>query len=347
MRFALIGTGMAAEPHGLALASLAANPRDVTVHSRRANGREAFAARFGFRAVERLESILEDSSIDAVIVATPPDQRLPLVERLAQAGKPILSEKPLERSVAAAEEVVAICRSRGVGLGVVFQHRYRLASRELKGLLNSGRLGAVRLARAEVPWWRDQSYYDEPGRGSLARDGGGVLISQAIHTLDLLLHVAGPVVEVQALAATTALHRMETEDFAVAGLRFASGAPGAVVATTAAYPGSAESIMLDCDHANATLKSGVLTLHWRDGKIESVGQEAGTGGGSDPMAFPFDWHRDLIAAFAGRIAEGSAPEVSGKDGLAVQRLIEAMIRSSADGNRVRLSGADGGVSAGC
>ncbi|MDE2912882.1 MAG: Gfo/Idh/MocA family oxidoreductase [Paracoccaceae bacterium] len=335
--FALVGTGMAALPHGRALAELHPDPGMIAVHSRRAAGREAFAAQFGFRPVERFESILNDPSIDAVILATPPDQRRPLVDGLAAAGKHILSEKPLERSTAAAGGIAGICRNQGVRLGVVFQHRYRPAVRALAERLAFGHLGAIRLVRAEVPWWRPQSYYDEPGRGSLERDGGGVLISQAIHTLDLLLHLVGPVTEVQALAATSAFHRMETEDFAVAGLRFACGAPGSVLATTAAWPGTGESIRLDCDLASAILGDGQLRLLWRDGREETIGQRSGTGSGADPMAFPYDWHRDLIAAFRNRVRKGENPEVSGEDGLAVQGLIEAMIQSSAEGKRIRLS----------
>ena len=140
---------------------------------------------------------------------------------------------------------------------------------------------------------------------------------------------------------------METEDFAVAGLRFESGAVGSVMATTAAWPGDAESIVLDCDRAKAILKSGVLTVRWRTGDLETHGDEAGTGSGSDPMAFPSDWHRDLISAFVDRVQADKEPEVTGEDGLAVQRLIETMIRSSRDGKRVGMSRSGNGSGSTC
>ena len=332
-----MGTGMAAVPHAQALKSLEGQILTVGVHSRGRKRREDFARRFGVQPIERLDTLLNDRRVDAVILATPPNQRKDLVERISAAGKHVLSEKPLERTVSSAEAIVSVCRANGIGLGIVFQHRYRQASRKLIEMLSSGQLGAIRIARVDVPWWREQEYYDEPGRGTLARDGGGVLISQAIHTLDLLLCLAGPVRDVHALAATTGFHRMETEDFAVAGLRFESGAVASVMATTAAWPGAAESIVLDCDRATAILKSGVLTVQWRTGDLETHGDEAGTGSGSDPMAFPSDWHRDLISAFVNRIQADKEPEVTGEDGLAVQRLIEAMIRSSNDRKRIGMS----------
>ncbi len=188
--------------------------------------------------------------------------------------------------------------------------------------------------RASVPWWREQAYYDEPGRGTYERDGGGVLISQAIHTLDLMLSLTGPVAQVQAVAATTRFHEMESEDFVAGGMRFASGAPGSVMATTASFPGEAESITLDCEKASAHLQSGTLTLSWRDGRVESFGETGGTGGGADPMAFPHGWHRDLIAGFAAAVREGRDPVPSGREALDVHRLIDALMRSSREGRAI-------------
>jgi predicted dehydrogenase len=183
------------------------------------------------------------------------------------------------------------------------------------------------------PWWRPQSYYDQPGRGTLERDGGGVLITQGIHTLDLMLSLTGPVAEVAAIAGTTALHHMETEDFVGAGLRFANGAPGALMATTAAYPGMPERIELIGTKATAMLAAGVVATHYHDGRIERVGEEQSTGGGADPMDFPHDAHRALITDFLDAIAQRRSPRVSGREALKVHRFIDALLQSSAE-NRV-------------
>lgn len=333
---AVIGTGMAALPHARALKDLEDRVAVTGIYARSLERREAFAADHGFPVAGSAEALALDPATDALLLLTPADVRGALIGLFAQNGKHVLCEKPIGRTSAEAAANVAACDKAGVQLGVVFQHRFRAASRRLKELLDSGDLGAVRLARAEVPWWRPQSYYDAPGRGTMARDGGGVLISQAIHTMDLLLSLTGPVAEVQAMAATTALHDMECEDFVHAGLRFESGAVGALTATTAAYPGAPESIRLDCDKGSALLQSGVLIVQWQDGREDTFGEAEGTGGGADPMAFPHDWHRGLIAAFVDAAETGRAPSPSGRDALAVQRLIDAIMRSSSEGRLVKM-----------
>ena len=333
---AVIGCGMAAKPHAEALAALGDVAEVRGVYARTPERARAFADSYGFPAATDLEALLADPAVGVALVLTPPNQREAIVSLAAKNGKAVLSEKPLERTVEAAEQIVAICAEQGVPLGVVFQHRFRAASEALAGLLADGALGEIRLVRVDVPWWRGQDYYDEPGRGSYARDGGGVLISQAIHTLDLMLSFTGPVTAVQAMLATTTLHRMESEDFAVSGLTFASGAVGSLVATTAGYPGAPEAILLDCDKAAARLQSGVLTVSWRDGREEVFGATASTGGGADPMAFPFDWHQSLIADFIAAVREGRPPRVTAADGLAVQRLIAALETSSREGRRIAL-----------
>ncbi len=334
---AVIGTGMAATPHARALRDLADRIDVRGVYSRTKEKREAFAAEYGFPAAGSIDALADNPTVDAVLLITPPNQRIELVRRFAEAGKHILMEKPVERTTGAAEEAVRICEANGVRLGIVLQHRYREASQKLKSLIDVGALGPIGLARADVPWWREQSYYDEPGRGTYERDGGGVLISQAIHTLDLMLSLTGPVSEVQAVAATTGFHKMESEDFVAGGVRFAAGFPGAVVATTASYPGDAESITLGCEKASVHLQSGVLTVSWRDGRTETFGETGGTGGGADPMAFPHGWHRDLIAAFAEAVREEREPVPSGRDALDVHRLIDALIASSRERRAIEIS----------
>lgn len=333
---ALVGCGMAAKPHAQALKDLSGRVSVRGVFARSADHRAAFAARHGFPEADSLEALAADPTVDAALVVTPPNARIDIVRLFAKAGKHVLSEKPLERTEAAAREIVAICEAADVTLGVVFQNRYRHAFEVLSAWLAAGAFGGLRVVAVEVPWWRDQCYYDEPGRGAYARDGGGVLISQAIHTLDLMLALTGPVARVQALCATSAFHKMEAEDWAVAGLRFANGALGHLVATTANFPGGAESIRLDCDLATVRLQGGVLDVQWRDGRTERVGEPAMSGGGADPMAFPADWHRELIADFAASVQAGRAPRVTGRDALGVHRLIAAIETSSAEGRAIEI-----------
>jgi UDP-N-acetyl-2-amino-2-deoxyglucuronate dehydrogenase len=329
-RLAVIGLGMAVTPHAKSLLDLCERVEVAYAFSRSEARRRAFAERFDFPITGDLDRIVDDSSIDAVMILTPPNSHLELVERFAAAGKHILLEKPLERSTERARRLVEAAEAADVKLGVVFQHRFREASEHLRALLRQGALGELAIVNVISPWWRPQSYYDEPGRGTLARDGGGVLITQAIHTLDLTLSLAGPVAEVAAITGTTGLHRMETEDFAGAGLRFASGAYGALIATTAEYPGFPERTELVGTRATAILTAGVVTIHYQDGREERFGEEQGTGGGADPMAFPHDAHRAVLADFLDALDQDRSPRVSGREALRVHHFIDAVLRACAE-----------------
>jgi predicted dehydrogenase len=338
----MIGLGMVADTHLQAVADLNDRLTLRGIYARSAETGEQFANKamvvLGTRPniYGSIAEIAADEALDFVLLLTPPNARADIVSPVAAAGKHILMEKPVERDHAAATKIVETCEKASVLCGVVFQHRVREASVKLQQMIEAGSLGKFALAEVNVPWWRDQSYYDEPGRGTYARDGGGVLISQAIHTLDLLLSLIGDVAEVQALARTTSMHQMESEDFVTAGLDFASGATGSLVASTASYPGDAESIFLHFDRATALLKSGILKVHWRDGRSESFGADATTGGGADPMAFTHEWHRDVIADFCSAITNGHAPLVPGRSALKVHQLIDALIQSSTSKQAIKV-----------
>lgn len=328
IRLAIIGAGLAAKPHLEALAQLEDRIEVAGLLTRNpANARQA-AAPYGHPVLGSLGEVAADPSVDGAIVLTPPNQRREIVDVLAAAGKHILIEKPVERTTGAARAIVEVCESRRVKLGVVLQHRFRAGARRLSHLIAGGDLGQIAVVMTTVPWWRSQDYYDVPGRGTLERDGGGVLMTQAIHSLDLMLSLAGPVAEVHGFATTTRLHRLEAEDFATAGVRYVSGAVGSIVATTAGYPGGIETIALHGSVGSATLAGGTLDVRWHDGRTEQVTETGGTGGGADPMAFPCDWHRDLIDDFAAAIREDRAPLVTGRAALRVHALIDGIIASS-------------------
>lgn len=331
----VIGAGMGAKPHALALQSLAKDIAVLGVYRRDAAQRAAFCSTYGFPEAESYEALLADPRLDAVLVLTPPNAREAIVAAAAKAGKPVLLEKPVERTLAAAERIVALCDAAGVTLGVIFQHRFRRASRYLAEAVAENRYGRLEAVHLVVPWWRPQEgYYDQPGRGTFAQDGGGVLITQAIHSLDLMLSLCGEVSAVTAMAKTTRLHQMETEDFVSAGLEFANGAVGAVMATTASFPGGPESITLNFERASATLTAGNLTIRAMAGETITEGEAGEGGGGADPMAFPFDWHAAQIADFADAVRHGRQPVSTGHTALHVHRLIDAMMASAKAGKRV-------------
>lgn len=335
MKCALIGLGMVSKTYGDALR----NSDSVSlalVHARSPESRAAFLNDWpdlGAQAAESVEEIAA-SDVDFVILTTPPNARAGIVETLSAAGKPILMEKPVERTSSQATALVEQCEGRGVPLGIVLQHRARPIVAELHRVMEN--LGALRAVEVNIPWWRPQAYYDEPGRGSYARDGGGVLISQAIHTLDLMLSLTGPVESLNAMSATTGFHDMEAEDFVCAGLRFANGAVGQVFATTASYPGRGETVSLHFSEGSARLEAGQLFLDWQDGTSEVLGAAASSGAGADPMAFTSDWHRAVIEDFAASLQENRPPLVTGRAALEVHRLIDALETSAREGRTLTL-----------
>jgi predicted dehydrogenase len=335
-RVALIGLGMAVTPHAKSLVDLAGQVEVVAAFSPSASRRQEFGRHFSFPLADDIATIIGDPSITAVAVLTPPNTHLDIVRALAQAGKHVLLEKPLDVTTARAEALVEACASAGVTLGVVLQHRFKPAAERLAGVLRDGGLGRIVSCSTSIRLWRPQSYYDVPGRGTKARDGGGVLLTQGIHTLDLMLSLAGPVAEVTGYATTSAVHRMETEDMVSAAVRFESGALGVIDATTAAYPGSAERIELAGTLGSAMLAGTALDLRFHDGRAESIAADASPGGtGADPMAFPHDYHLGVWRDFLEAIETKRAPRASGTTTLEVHRLIDALLETAATGERVR------------
>ena len=331
-RIAIVGLGMAVTPHAKGLLDLAGEVEVAAAFSPSAARRAAFAEHFPFPLADSLEAILADPGIDAVAVFTPASTHRDIGLACAAAGKHVLMEKPVDVSTERAAELVAGCRAARVRLGVVLQHRFRPAGVRLAALLAEGGLGAVVGCSTTIRLWRPQAYYDEPGRGTLARDGGGVLMSQAIHTLDLMLSLAGPVAEVTGYVTTTPVHRMEAEDMVTAAARFASGAIGVIEASTAAFPGFPEEIALTCEKGSALLRGTELLVAWQDGRRETIEPDRSAGGtGADPMAFPHDYHRSVMADFVAAVREGRDPQVTGEEALKVHRLIDALIATGLTG----------------
>ena len=326
---AVIGLGNAFEPHAKSLLDLKDRIDVRWAASPSAARTERVAERFGFPVTNDVAHAIADPAVQAVLVLTPPNVHCDVAERCFAAGKHVLVEKPLEVSLARAERMVQAGRDAGRRLGVVLQARFRESSVRLRDALASGALGRVEAAWMSVPWWRPQSYYDEPGRGTRSRDGGGVLLTQAIHTLDLFRSFVGVSEVIAAQVATTALHRMETEDYAAALLRLGNGAPGTITATTAAVPGGAEQITIVGTSGTARLTGSSLRIAYVDGREEALEGDARTGGGAGIMDFPHDAHRALIAEFADAVQNDRDPLVSGEEALATQRLIEAILAKGA------------------
>jgi predicted dehydrogenase len=325
---AVIGLGPASLPHSKSLLDLADHAEVRWAVSRTPDRAKAYAQQFPFPTTTDLDAVLADPTVDAAIVLTPPSSHLDVSALCLEAGKHVLVEKPLELTSERGQRLVDTARRTGKTFGVTLQHRFRPASLRLKAALDSGELGSVEAAFLTVPWWRPQSYYDEPGRGTLARDGGGVLLTQAIHSLDLFRSLVGVSKVVAAQARTTAIHRMETEDYVSALLETGNGAPATLVTTTAAYPGYPERIEITGTKGFASLIGGRLRLAFLDGREEVVEAEGSTGSGANIMDFPHDAHSAVIADFLDAIEQGRDPAVSGEEALASQRLVDEILQAA-------------------
>jgi predicted dehydrogenase len=326
MVIALVGLGPAALPHLRSLQDL--NDR---IELRYAFARDPRVDRIQpytgpVRLTDSLELILQDHEVQAVIVATPPSTHLEICERCFAAGKHVLLEKPIELNLERATRLLELATQAGLQLGVVLQHRFRQASQVLQKLLMDGRLGEVQAASVRVPWWRSQAYYNEPGRGTFARDGSGVLLTQAIHTLDLFRALVGVQSVKSAVVRQTQLHQMETEDHVSALLVLGNGAPGDLMATTAMYPGFPETIEIIGTLGSARLTGGNLQVHFLEGEPVTISSEGGTGSGANPMDFSHEPHRELITDFMQAISEKRTPRVNGAEALKTQALISELLR---------------------
>ena len=327
---AVIGLGNAFVPYAKCLDDLR-DRVDLRWAVARSEARLApVAAAHGCQVTTDVDRVLDDPAVRAVFVLAPPNVHLELCAAAFAAGKHVLCEKPLEVSIERAERLVAAGRKADRRMAVMLQLRFRAASLRMQEILQAGELGAVQAASMSVPWWRPQAYFDEPGRGTLWRDGGGVLITQAIHTLDLFRSLVGVSEVTAAQVSTTGLHRMEAEDYAAALVRLGNGAPGSILATVSAYPGSSETIQIIGTKGAARMEAGNLRISWLDGREEVLEDAGGSGGGANLMGFSHEPHKALMTDFLDTIETGRDPVVTGEDALATQRVIAAILSKGAN-----------------
>ena len=326
MVVALVGLGPAALPHLRSLQDLTDCIEFRYAFARRPDADRVLPYTGPVQLTDSLDMILQDPEVQAVIVATPPATHLEICQRCFAAGKHVLLEKPLEVNFERSKRLVELAEAAGLRLGLVLQHRYREASVALEKILQEGRLGEVQAASVRIPWWRSQAYYNEPGRGTMARDGGGVLLTQAIHTLDLFRSLVGVRSVKSAVVRQTKLHQMETEDYVSALLVLGNGAPGDLMATTAMFSGFSETIEIIGSLGSARLSGANLEVQFLEGSPFSIRSEGGTGSGANMMDFSHEPHRALLSEFMTSIQENRDPRVNGRDALATQALIVELLR---------------------
>ena len=274
LRFGIVGCGVIGPVHAEAIASLP-DAQLVSVVDINPQQAQKLASQYGARPYIQLQDMLDSESVDIVIICTPSGFHGELACQVMRSGRHVIVEKPMEITREAIDEMLRVQQATGVKLAVISQHRFDQASLQVRELVEEKAFGRLVLGNAIVPWWRSQEYYDSGDwRGTWKLDGGGVLMNQSIHSIDLLQWLMGPVKSVFGYTDTL-VHRMETEDVAVAVLRFANGALGTIAATTGAYPGVTTRIEIFGDKGSAVIENDRLSfLHLaRDDKqsISSYG----------------------------------------------------------------------------
>ncbi len=257
--FALLGTGMIAHVHARAVQAIGA--RLVAVCSRQMARGEAFAAEFGCAAYEDLAAMLALPEVDVLVISTPSGAHLEAAVAAARAGKHVLCEKPLDVTLERIDAMIEAHNKAGTTLGCTFQIRYAPALEPLRVALREGRFGKITSAGVYVPWWRsDEYYHDSSWRGTQALDGGGALMNQGIHMVDLLCDLLPPVRTVCGMTASIGHDGLETEDVACAALRFEGGALGMIYGCTAAWPGYPKRLEISGTRGSAVFLDDRLTV---------------------------------------------------------------------------------------
>lgn len=344
LRFGIIGCGMIANFHARALKD-AAGADLVACYSRSRESADRFAAEHRCRPFDSLEEMLADSEIDAVSICSPSGAHLDPALAAAAAGKHVVVEKPLEITTERCDAIITACEEHHVKLGVTFQSRFHRSAQLLKTAVDQQRFGRVTLGDAYVKWYRSQEYYDSGAwRGTWNLDGGGALMNQAIHSVDLLLWLMGPVAQVSAMVDTAAHERIEVEDVAVATLRFASGALGVIEATTTAFPGALKRIEISGNRGSAILEEEDIK-QWQFAderpedealRIEMKGKTETGGGAADPAAINHRGHQMIFEDFAKSVQSGTELLIDGREGRRSVELINAIYQSARENRPVTL-----------
>ncbi len=349
--FGIIGCGMIAEFHTKAIHEIE-GARVVAAFSRsEVNGAKiAQLAGGDCKVYDDLDAMLAHPGVDVVCVCTPSGAHLEPAVKAARAGKHVVVEKPLEITLARCDAIIDACDQAGVRLCTIFPSRFSAANLSLKHAIDSGRFGRLSLGDTHVKWWRTQEYYDSGGwRGTWALDGGGALMNQAIHNVDLLQWLMGDVASVQAMTATLVHERIEVEDTAVAAIRFKNGALGVIEAATSAFPGLLKRTEIHGEHGSARVEQDDITL-WQfatdlaaDDAIQATiaASKGGSSGASDPRGINHAGHRDQLSDFLHAIDSGGKALVDGREGRKSVEIIRAIYHSAKTGMAVALPLEDG------
>lgn len=342
--FGIVGCGMIANFHAKAVADID-GASVVACYDAVPAAADKFAQCNGCTAYHELDKMLASPDVNVVTVCTPSGAHMEPAVAAAEAGKHVIVEKPLEVTLTRCDRIIQATEKAGVVLSTIFPSRFHESARLMKDAVEKGRFGRLTIGDAYVKWYRTQDYYDSgEWRGTWKLDGGGALMNQAIHSVDLLAWLMGPVREISAHTATLAHERIEVEDVAVATLQFENGALGVVEATTAAYPGSLKKIELHGSAGSALLEEEDITCWKFAEETESdrqlrermAGRTETGGGAADPAAIGHHGHTEQFKNVLDAIKNKTKPLIDGPEGRRSVEIILAVYQAAEAGQTVKL-----------
>ncbi|MFB5946785.1 Gfo/Idh/MocA family protein [Albibacterium profundi] len=343
--FAIIGTGAIAEIHAKAIEAIP-NARLVGVFNRTHEKAVAFGEKHACKAYESIDDLLTNSDVHIVCICTASGlHRDPALKAIA-AGKHCIIEKPLEVTLQKSDEIIEAAREKGVKVAVIYPTRFYPASQHIRTAIDENRFGSLVLGSAYVKWSRDEAYYASADwRGTWEFDGGGALMNQAIHSVDILQWYMGPVESVQAIVANVRHKNIEVEDTAVAILKFKNGAVGTIECSTAVYPGTFKKIEVMGTKGSAIIEENSL-VQWqfadeneKDQELRDMHAGGGPekGGVANPMDIGFYGHQKQIEDLMAAISENREPLVNGEEGRKSVAIVRAVYESAQSGKPILIT----------
>jgi UDP-N-acetyl-2-amino-2-deoxyglucuronate dehydrogenase len=331
--FGIIGAGLIADFHAKAIQSLS-NARLIGICGSNSGKVRVLADKYGCKVFSNTEEMIRSGDIEIVTIATPSGAHMEPAIEAARFGKHVICEKPLEISLFRIDKMIKAHADADTRLGGIFNYRFNETLQYLKKAVDDGRFGTITYASVHVPWWRNEAYYKDSWHGTLQLDGGGALMNQSIHMIDILQYLMGPVDSLQAYVATLA-HQIEVEDTAAAVLQFRNKVLGVIYGSTASFPGQFRRLEITGTRGTVIQVENSFKV-WQfadqsdaDNEIlNSFSRIDGGGGVSDPAAIPFEPHARNIAAFINSVETDKPFEVDGTEARKAVEIILAIYSSA-------------------
>ena len=340
--FGIVGAGLIADFHARAIADIP-NAKLIGCCDKIQDRAKNLADKYDAKAFENYEQMLKSEEVDIVTIATPSGFHMEPTIAAAEAGKHVICEKPLEVTLERIDAMIEAHNNSGTRLGGIFPYRFNDSQTVLREAINSGRFGVITYAGIYIPWWRTDEYYKDSWHGTWKLDGGGALMNQSIHMVDMLCDVMPPIESLQAYTATLG-HKIEAEDTAVAVMRYTNGALGIIYGTTASYPGQFRRFEITGTKGTVIQVENSFTVwQFADEKPQDeeirrkFGQIEGGGGVADPAAITHDNHTRNFKAFLDALETSKDFWISGPEARKAVEVILAIYKSAKEQKPVKLT----------